>query len=325
MLGLILPLAYALDILFGDPVYSFHPVRLIGRMAESYERKLRGFMMDEVRGGLFLAFGLPLDVFIITVFILWVAGQVHPLLQFVLSTFFIYSILSVRDMDDHAKLVKASLERGDLAEARLHLSKMVGRDTAHLDQKEIVKATVETIAEGTLDGIISPLIYASVGGAPLAMVFKAVNTLDSMVGYQNEQYEKFGRFSAKFDDILNYIPARISPLLISLGAFMTGLDGWKALRVGIRDGGKHTSLNSGFPEASYAGALGAKLGGLSYYQGKPVDKPYLYIEGREAGIEDIGNAVRLMYFSSFFAFLFAMLVWYVGWLIMTMDLGSDAE
>ena len=166
MLGLAIILAYALDILVGDPPYRFHPARLIGRMIQFYETRLRQALQDESRAGMLLAFGLPADIFLITFFILWFAGEIDPLVYIGLSSFFIYSAISVKDMADHAWVVKESLERRNLEEARLLLSHIVERDTAGLDEKEIVRATVETVAESTLDGIISPLFYAAVGGAP---------------------------------------------------------------------------------------------------------------------------------------------------------------
>ncbi len=315
MLGLILPVAYAIDLLFGDPFYAFHPVRLIGRMIGAYEKKLREFFQDEVRGGMLLAFGLPADVFLITFFLLWFTREIHPGLQFALSTFLIYSSLSIKDLADQALRVRDALVREEWAEARAALSGIVGRDTAHLDRKEIIRAVVETVAEGTLDGVISPFMYAGLGGAPLVMAFKAVSTLDSMVGYRNQRYEKFGKFSAWLDDWSNFIPARIAPFLIAPAAFISGYHGLRAFKTALRDSGRQSSPNSGFPEACFAGALGVKLGGLNYYEGVAVEKAIIGQEGREPEIEDIDRAVRLMYVSSFFAFILAMLIWYLGWFL----------
>lgn len=315
MLGLILPLAYALDLLFGDPVYALHPVRLIGRMVQVYEKRLRDFFQDEVRGGMFLALGLPADVFLIVFFLLWMAGEMHPVFQLALGTFFIYSSLSVKDLADQAFKVRDALSNGELTEARETLSGIVGRDTANLDSKEMVRAVVETVAEGTLDGIISPFIYAGIGGAPLVMAFKAISTLDSMVGYKNERYEKFGKLSARLDDWANFVPARVSPVIIALAAFVSGLHGGKAFKTGFSEGSSQPSPNSGFPEASFAGALGVKLGGMNCYGGVPADKTVMKKDGRDPEIEDIGRAVRLMYVSSFFAFLLAMTIWYFSWIL----------
>lgn len=310
MLGLSLVLAYALDLLLGDPVYRLHPIRLMGQMARLYETKLRELVRDEVRSGFLLALGLPMDVLILTVLVLWGAGTVHGVLQFAISTFLIYSALSVKDMDDHARRVEGALARGDLEGARSFLSSMVGRDTAGLNEKEVVRATVETVAEGTLDGILSPFFYAGVGGAPLAMFFKAVSTLDSTVGYRNERYERLGRYSAHLDGMMNYIPARVAPVVVSLGAVLSGYDGWAALRTGYRDGSLSPSPNSGYPEASFAGALGVRMGGVNYYDGKPAPQPLLNGEGREATVSDIAKSIRLMYFSSFFALLMSLAIWY---------------
>lgn len=314
MLALSILMAYALDLVLGDPIYALHPVRLVGKMVEFYEVKLREMFRNDLRAGLVLAFGLPADVFIIVMFLLWVFGQVDPLLQFAFSTFVIYSALSVKDLADHAYRVRQELENGNLGAAREALSAFVGRDTARLSSEEVARAAVETVAEGTLDGIISPFFYAALGGAPLAMAFKSASTLDSMVGYRNQQYEVFGRYSAKLDDVLNFIPARISPLIVALGSVLAGGNTWKAFQNGFREGTRNPSPNSGFPEASFAGALNLRLGGLNHYQGQPVAKPLLNEKGRDPEASDIGLAVRLMYFSSFFACMGAMGIWYLFFL-----------
>ncbi|MBI4550432.1 MAG: cobalamin biosynthesis protein CobD [Candidatus Omnitrophica bacterium] len=306
MLALALILGYALDLVLGDPPYRFHPVRLVGAMAKLYEDRIRRRVQDDVKAGWLLAIALPLDVFLITVGLLWLSNLAHPAMAFALSIFLIYSAISVRDMDDHVRRVDESLGRGDLASARQHLAKIVGRDTGTMEEKDIVRAAVETVAEGSLDGIVSPIFYAALGGAPFVMVFKTASTLDSLFGYRNERYENFGRFSARLDDLMNFIPARITPFLIALAAFFSGSDAARALRVGFRDGRNHPSPNSGFPESSFAGALGIRLGGLSYYEGQAVKKPFLHTEGREPEREDIAKSVRLMYFTSFFALLFSL-------------------
>lgn len=306
MIAIALIVGFALDLILGDPPYRFHPVRLMGGMARLYEDRIRRHIEDELKGGWLLAVALPLDVFLITAGLLWISNLIHPAMAFALTIFLIYSALSIRDMEDHVRRIDQSLSDGDLESARLHLSKIVGRDTGALQEKDIVRAAVETVAEGTLDGIVSPMFYAALGGAPFVMVFKSASTLDSLVGYRNERYEKFGRFAARLDDLLNYLPARITPVLIAIGALFSGSDARRALRIGFRDGRNNPSPNSGFPESSFAGALGVKLGGLNYYEGQAVKKPFLHAEAKEPERGDIAKSIRLMYFTSFIALLFAV-------------------
>jgi adenosylcobinamide-phosphate synthase len=317
MMAIALIIGFALDLLLGDPPYRFHPVRLMAGMAKLYEERIRRHVEDDLKAGWLLAIALPLDVFLITAGLLWISNLIHPAMAFVLTTFFIYSALSIRDMEDHVRHIDHSLREGDLEAARLHLSKIVGRDTGAMDEKEIVRATVETVAEGTLDGIVSPIFYAALGGAPFAMVFKSASTLDSLFGYRSEKYENFGRFSARLDDILNYLPARITPVLIALGALLSGGDARGALGIGFRDGHNNPSPNSGFPESSFAGALGVKLGGLNYYEGQAVKKPFLHAEAKEPEREDIAKSVRLMYFTSFCALLFAVGALYIAGIMLS--------
>ena len=219
----------------------------------------------------------------------------------------IFTALAGRCLAQSAMAVARPLQAGDLAESRHKLSWIVGRDTSQLQPAQINRAVVETVAENTVDGIIAPLFFLLLGGAPLAMAYKAVNTLDSMVGYRNEKYRAIGCVSARMDDLANLIPARLGWLLLSLAARLLGLRGRDALQLGWRDRYQHKSPNSGWSEATVAGALGVRLGGPSTYFGERVEKPWLGEERRALEPGDILTTIRLMYLSSTLAFfLFAL-------------------
>jgi len=243
-----------------------------------------------------------------TFFTIRLAEHINKWIGFAVSTFFIFTALSTRTLGKEARSIYQSLKAGNIKEARKKLSLIVGRDTENLDKDEIVRATVETVAENSVDGIISPLFYAALGGAPLALAYKAVNTLDSMVGYKNEKYIYFGWFSAKLDDAANYIPARLSILLILLASFILRKRTSKALHTILRDGKKSPSPNAGIPEAGFAGALGIQLGGINYYQGKKVSKPILGIKIKQRDKGDIIQAINLMWVVSSITFLGTVLI-----------------
>lgn len=205
--------------------------------------------------------------------------------------------LAGRDLWDHVRVVRDALQQGHLLAARQAVAMIVGRDTAQLSESGVVRAAVETVAESTADGVIAPLFYLAIGGAPLALAYKAVNTLDSMVGHRDERHLDFGWASARLDDVVNWIPARLTAVLLVLSAgLMTGktdrmIDGW---RICWRDGGKHPSPNSGRPEAAMAGVLGVQLGGLNYYDGMPHERPLIGEASRALAVEDIALAMRIM-------------------------------
>ena len=200
------------------------------------------------------------------------------------------------------------LDAKNLDGARNELSCLVGRDTSSLDEKGITRALLETVAENTSDGVIAPLFYLAIGGPPLAMAYKAINTLDSMVGYKNEKYLYFGRASARLDDIANYIPARITAILLAVAAFILRKDWRRAWRITLRDSGNHPSPNSGYPEAAVAGALGRRLGGLSYYGGMPSNKPFIGDDAGEFQVRDVREAGRLMLMTSALMVLISIVV-----------------
>ena len=257
-----------LDLALGDPQWMPHPVRGIGWFAGACERLLR-------RAGLPLRVaGLLFWVVVVGSFVGVVGVTIHYAGAWA-RVYWIYSLLACRDLDFEASRVVKALERDDAEGARRWLSWIVGRDTAQLNEPEMVRATVETVAENLSDGVIAPLFYLALAG-PLGMAaYKAINTLDSMVGHKNERYREFGWASARIDDAANYVPARLTALLIWMAALLPGFDARRAVRVTLRDGASQPSPNSGYPEAAVAGAMGVQLGGLSFYRGIPSHKATL--------------------------------------------------
>lgn len=242
------------------------------------------------------------------------AFYVDSSLGWLLTVWMTYTTLATRCLQDAAMRVYHALKADDIAESREKLSWIVGRDTRELTPIQITRAVTETVAENTTDGVIAPLFFLLLGGAPLAMAYKAINTLDSMVGYKNEKYIDLGRFSAKADDVANYIPARLSWLLFTFAAFFLKYRYQDAYRIGLRDHANHLSPNSGWSEASVAGALGIRLGGPNTYFGKLVDKPWIGDETRPIETEDIVSATRLMWVASssalaLFAIIHLMALW----------------
>lgn len=254
-----------LDLACGDPQWLPHPVRAIGKLAEWAEGCWRKPQVPlSLAGGLF-----SISVVATTACVVKAAPRF-------LRTYWIYSFLACRDLDVQARHVISALDKNDLAEARRRLSFVVGRDTAELSEREIVRAVIETVAENLNDGVIAPLFYLALGGPVGMAVYKAVNTLDSIVGHRNETYREFGFVSAKMDDLANFLPARISAFLVCCAAaFVPGLSAVRAFRTTLRDARSQPSPNAGFPEAAVAGALGVQLGGLNFYAGVPSRKATL--------------------------------------------------
>jgi len=298
--------AYFLDLIIGDPHWIPHPVRIIGKVIKYLERVLRknnqGQQAEKIKGIILTVITVGLSYFIIY-FLIYIARIISPGLKFAFSSFFIFTTLSTKNLGEEAFSVYRALEEDNLELARERVSRIVGRDTSDLDEEEIVRATIETIAENTVDGIISPLFYAVLGGAPLAMAYKAVNTLDSMVGYKNEKYLYFGWFSAKLDDLVNYLPARISVLLIPVASLIVRQRGLMALRAIFRDGKESPSPNAGIPQAGFAGSLGIQLGGVNFYQGLKEYRPILGEKLKKKSSKDILNAIWLSCTVSMLMFL----------------------
>ncbi len=304
---------YALDLIIGDP-YSFpHPVRYIGKLISIVEKQIRKITSSDKGlkiAGFFLWFIVVGATFGITTLVLQLF-KFNKLAYFIVNTILIYTTLATKCLKDESVKIYKVLKTGDLEKSRIQLSYIVGRDTKNLNEKEIVRATVETVAENTVDGIIAPLFYGFIGGAPLAMAYKAVNTLDSTVGYKNDKYYYLGFASAKIDDIANYIPARLGVILLSLGSLFAGFNFKDALKIGIRDRKNHKSPNCAFSEGAVAGALGIQLGGTNVYFGKEVYKPTIGDKTREIEIEDIVRTNKIMYSSSIISIIIFTVAYYL--------------
>ncbi len=269
--------SYIADLIFGDPQWLPHPVRGTGKVIEWLDRMLNKkdtLWMGRLKGIILAFIVIGISGFLAYLFIT-TAGKLHPLVGNLAWVYLGYTALSVKDLFLKSKAVLEKIEANSLAEARIKLSQIVGRDTQNLSEDKIVKAAIESIAESTNDGIVAPLFYLILGGPVLAIIYKAINTLDSMVGYKNERYIHFGWFSAKLDDIANFLPARISGLLIPASSFILRKNFRDSFKIMLRDGRKHPSPNSGISEAAMAGALGIRLGGPSTYHGELQDKPYI--------------------------------------------------
>lgn len=302
----ILPAAFLLDIIIGDPQFAHHPIRYLGKaitLAEPVFRKLR--VRLTIAGGLF-AITLILGTLLITSFMLFMAQTIHPLLGDVLEILLIYTCISARSLGDAAAEVCRSLEQNDLQGAKAKVSLIVGRDVERLSEDGVAQAALETVAENLVDGVIAPLFFAAIGGAPFAMTYKMINTLDSMIGYKNEIYQAFGRTAARIDDGANFIPARIAAPIIAIAAQILCKSGMRSFRIAVTEGQHHASPNAGYPEAAFAGALGVRLGGPNYYHGELVRKPYIGAAFGSVETRHIPMACDLMMLS---AFLCLVLFW----------------
>lgn len=294
--------AFVLDLIFGDPHFLPHPIRLIGLLISGLSKALRK-IFPKNKSGEFTA-GVLLNIivlavsFVVPYYILQGLNMVHPWLKYIAETLFCYQIFAGKSLKQESMRVYKHIKAGDLPNSRKYLSWIVGRDTESLDFKQITKAVVETIAENASDGVIAPMIFMLIGGAPLGFLYKGVNTLDSMVGYKNEKYINFGKFSAIVDDILNFIPARITGLAMVIGAFFIGLDGKNAWKIFLRDRHNHASPNSANPESACAGALNIQLAGDAYYFGKLYKKKTIGDDNRPVCPEDIVKSANLMYAAS---------------------------
>jgi len=293
--------ACALDAVVGDPRWLPHPVRLMGRAIAGYERSIRPILSNrtcELIAGIVLAVGLPAVSYGVAWLVVDQASRLHEVIGQGGEVALAFTTLAARDLADHARAVRHALVAGSLEAAREAVSQMVGRDTAQLSEEAIVRATVESVAESTADGVVAPLLYLVLGGPPLALAYKAVNTLDSMVGHLDDRYRHFGWASARMDDLVNWVPARLTALLIVLAAGVVGHDtstmsqAWRIFR---RDGKQHQSPNSGCPEAAMAGALGVQLGGTNYYEGVATERPPLGAISRPLTSHSIRDALRIMW------------------------------
>lgn len=301
---------YLLDLLIGDPRWLYHPVCLIGNLIALLEKGIRKILpkteKGELSGGFLevvlvclISLGVPCAV-------LSVLYRYLPLAGLALETFWCYQLLATKSLKDESMKVYDRLKNGTIEEARYAVSMIVGRDTAELTEEGVTKAAVETVAENGSDGVIAPMLYMAVGGAPLMFLYKGINTMDSMLGYKNDRYLYFGRCAAKLDDLANYIPARISGWMMVAAAFLTGMDGKNAAKIYKRDRRNHASPNSAQTEAAVAGALRVQLAGNACYFGKLYEKPTIGDKLREVEPEDIRRANRLLYGASVLSVLLCL-------------------
>lgn len=302
---------FLLDCMFGDPVWMYHPIRVIGNQISVLEKGLRKLLCSQIpvseqekknrrevlAGGILWILTVSLS-FLVPAVLLFAARKIHPAVRFLLETFWCYQIFAARCLVGESKKVYQKLKEDDLPGARKAVSMIVGRDTENLTAEGVTKAAVETVAENTSDGVTAPLLFLLIGGAPLGFLYKAVNTMDSMLGYKNEKYLYFGRIPAKMDDVFNYIPARLTAWFMIVAAFLTGMDGKNAWKIYLRDKRKHASPNSAQSEAVCAGALDVQLAGDAVYFGKVYKKDYIGNAIRKIEPEDILRAGKLMYMTT---------------------------
>ncbi len=312
MTGGELLIASALDGICGDPRGLPHPVRMMGRCIAWLDHRVRNICRSNTSlrmVGICLAGGFPVMAYCLSAVIIQEAEHLAWWLGSALSIGLASTTLAARDLWDHVRGVNDPLRAGDLPAARGAVAMIVGRDTAELSESEVARATVETVAESVSDGVIAPLFYLAVGGAPLALAYKAVNTLDSMIGHRDERYAYLGWASARLDDLVNWIPARLSAVLLLLGAGLMTQElerirnGWRVFQ---RDGSLHPSPNSGRPEAAMAGILGIRLGGTNFYDGIAQDRPILGVEGRSAESRDMMLAATIMVAASVLGVILAV-------------------
>jgi len=309
--------AIAGDFVFGDPRFLPHPVRLIGRLCTFTEEQTRSAIAGPAMAGALTVVAVLLATGLTLALALWACAVVSPLVADIVAVFLFYTSVAAHDLASHSRAVYRRLVADDLDGARQAVAMIVGRDTTQLDRQGVCRAAVETVAENAVDGVTAPLFWG-IGASLLAvpgsaspivltaigaLLYKAVNTMDSMFGYKNEKYLQFGRTAARLDDLANFLPARLTPVFLVLAAAIQRLDWRAALRICRRDRLRHASPNSGHPEATVAGALGVRLGGPSVYFGTIVDKPWLGDDRRAIDAEDILRTNRLMYLG---ALLFAI-------------------
>lgn len=299
-----LTIGFILDLIIGDPNNPIHPVRIIGKLCSFLEKIMRKIFKNSLKLAGLIVWILTVAVtFLVTFFIVDVARKFNLYFGIILEGILIYFCISSKGLVVEGRKVIKYLFKNDIEGARKQLSYIVGRDTQSLDEKGIVRAVVETIAENMSDGVIAPIFYAGILGAPLAMAYKAVNTMDSVFGYKNDKYIDFGFFPAKLDDVFNYIPARITGIIIVISSFILRYDYKNSFKIYKRDRYNHTSPNSAHPEAAMAGALDVQLGGANYYFGKLVEKPTIGDKLKEIELKDVESTVKILYLSAFISYI----------------------
>ncbi len=304
----VLPVAFFLDLIIGDPYRLPHPVRWMGKGIEKLEPWFRKNMSGSEIAGLFFAFTLIGAAWGIAGSVLFLVSSVSLFAGSLVEIILIYYCISALSLKKAALDVTRALREEGLSLAKKRLAFIVGRDVEKLDDEGVSRAALETVAENLVDGVISPLFWAGIGGAPFAIAYKMINTLDSMVGYKNEKYREFGMVSAKIDDLANYIPARISVCIITVAAWFLGFDWKSAFRTAVVDGRNHSSPNAGYPEAAFSGALKVRLGGPNYYGDQLVTKPYIGDGFGPVSMDAVTRACRLMICSAWSALVVSMAI-----------------
>ncbi|BBO80495.1 cobalamin biosynthesis protein CobD [Desulfosarcina ovata subsp. sediminis] len=305
---LALTLAVILDMLLGDPLWLPHPVRWMGKAIERLEPRFRSLALTPVVSGGLMAALLVVGVWLISLLVVSLAGLVHPAVGVIVQAAMLYTCISARSLAEAARTVGQALAQSGLSAGRRAVAMIVGREVDRLDETGVTRAAVETVAENLVDGVVSPLFFALLGGAPLAMAYKMVNTLDSMVGYKNDRYREFGRFAARMDDVANFIPARLSVPFIALAAHLVTGRAGRTFKTALADGRAHASPNAGYPEAAFAGALGMWMGGPNIYHGQRVEKPVIGRRLGAARAHHIDQACQLMLATSLLVFMAAAVI-----------------
>ena len=307
-----LVIGYVLDLIIGDPRWLYHPVRIIGKAIEALEKILRNIFPKSAGGeraaGLVMVILICIGSGLIPWVILQLCFRVNTVLGVGVMSIICYQFIAVKALKDESMKVYDALKKGTIEDGRYAVSMIVGRDTQNLDEKGVTKAAVETVAENFSDGVFAPMFYMIIGGPILMLIYKGINTMDSMVGYKNEKYINFGRYAAKLDDVANYIPSRLAGIFLVLAAGLCGENMQNAWRIFRRDRFNHASPNSAQTESAAAGALEIQLAGNAYYFGKLYEKPTIGDPVREVSISDIPRVNRLMYYGGGLAIiLFALL------------------
>ncbi len=304
--------AFLLDFILGDPGIMPHPVVYMGKAVTFFENRFRKWFKNLLVSGFFFAGFLILSTWALAFCVITISMLIHPGLGYGVQVILLFFCFSSKSLERAALKVFHALKNHDMEGARQAVSMIVGRQTNALDEAGVARAAVETTAENFVDGFLSPLFFAMIGGVPFALAYKMVNTLDSMVGYRNESYILFGRASARMDDVANFIPARVSVFIISLSAFLLSFKtGGKALRTGFSEGSLHKSPNSGYPEAAFSGALEVRLGGPNVYHGVLVEKPFIGSEFKDPERQKIVQACRLMMAGSWSALFISCCILFI--------------
>ena len=300
-------IGFVIDLILGDPYTLPHPIRLIGTLISRLEKFTRKHFKDLRAGGVFLAVTVLVLSTAIPFLMLFVFYKLSMIVGIIAESIFCYYMIAPKCLSDESMKVYHAINENDTEKARKAVSMIVGRDTASLDESGIIRAAVETVAENTSDGVTAPIMYMSFGGASLGFFYKAVNTMDSMIGYKNDKYADLGRFAAKLDDVLNFIPSRLTAIAMIISAYILGFNGRNAFKIWKRDRRKHASPNSAQTESVCAGALEIRLAGDAYYFGELHKKDYIGDDNRPVENEDIKRANKLMYCTAIIVLIISLI------------------